>query len=92
MKVDFRTAPLDAATRALLEYAWKLTVAPETVERADVDALRAVGFSDRDVTDAAHNVAFFAYINRMAAGLGVESEPFMHGGGENIAPGDALAP
>ena len=67
-------------------------MAPETVERADVDALRTAGFTDRDITDAAHNVAFFAYINRMAAGLGVELEPFMHEGGENVAPGDALAP
>lgn len=92
MKDDFRAAPLDRATRALLEYAWKLALAPETVERADVDALRAVGFTDRDVTDAAHNVAFFAYINRMAAWLGVEMEPFMRAGGENVAPGDALEP
>jgi len=50
---------------------------------SDVDALRAQGFTDRDITDAAHNIAFFSYINRMAEGLGVDLEPFMEAGGEN---------
>jgi len=91
VKDDFRTAPLDDATRALLRFAWKLTTTPGAMVREDVEALRSAGFSDRDITDAAHNVAFFAYINRMAAGLGVEMEPFMEAGGENVAPGDSLA-
>jgi uncharacterized peroxidase-related enzyme len=90
VKDDFRTAPLDDATRALLEYARKLTTTPGTMVREDVEALRVAGFSDRDITDAAHNVAFFAYINRMASGLGVELESFMDEGGENVAPGDSL--
>lgn len=59
--------------------------------RADVDGLRAHGFSDRDVTDAVHNVAFFAYVTRVAEGLGVELEPFMEAGGENVAPGTPCA-
>ena len=50
---------------------------------SDVDALRAQGFTDRDITDAAHNIAFFSYINRMAEGLGVNIEPFMGAGEEN---------
>ena len=56
---------------------------------SDVDALRAQGFTDRDITDAAHNIAFFSYINRMAEGLGVSLEPFMEDGGESIAPREA---
>ena len=90
LKTDFRSASVDAATRALLEYADKLAREPWTVSVADVDALRQHGFSDKDVTDAAHNVAFFAYINRMALGLGVELEPFMEQGGENVGPNDRL--
>ena len=49
----------------------------------DVDNLRTQGFTDRDITDAAHNIAFFSYINRMGEGLGVEIEPFMEAGGED---------
>ncbi len=56
---------------------------------ADVDALRAQGFTDRDITDAAHNIAFFSYINRMGEGLGVDIEPFMDEGGESVTPGEA---
>ena len=55
---------------------------------ADVDLLRGQGFTDRDITDAAHNIAFFSYINRMAEGLGVDIEPFMESGGEHITPDD----
>ena len=53
---------------------------------ADVDNLRAQGFTDRDTTDAAHNIAFFSYINRMGEGLGVDIEPFMEAGGERTPP------
>ena len=56
----------------------------------DVDALHAQGFTDRDITDAAHNIAFFSYINRMAEGLGVDIEPFMESGGESLAPDQSL--
>ena len=53
---------------------------------SDVEALRAQGFTDRDITDAAHNIAFFSYINRMGEGLGVSIEPFMTQGGESVTP------
>ena len=42
---------------------------------ADVSALRAGGFSDRDVVDANQVVSYFNYVNRVADGLGVELEP-----------------
>ena len=42
------------------------------MSRADVEELRRHGFTDRDVTDIVHNVAVFAYINRVAEGLGLE--------------------
>lgn len=44
------------------------------MQLADVDALRAVGLSDRDVVDANQVVAYFNYVNRIADGLGVELE------------------
>ena len=90
IKNDHETAPIDAPTRALLDYAEKLARTPPTVTRDDVEQLRRHGFDDRAITDAAHNVAFFAYINRIGAGLGVELEPFMLSGGEHVAPGAPL--
>jgi uncharacterized peroxidase-related enzyme len=60
--------------RALLAYADKLTLAPSTIARDDIDALRAEGLDDRAIHDACAIVAYFAFVNRIADGLGVELE------------------
>ncbi len=60
--------------RALCAYALKLTTTPHAMRATDVDALREVGLSDRDVVDANQVVAYFNYVNRIADGLGVELE------------------
>jgi uncharacterized peroxidase-related enzyme len=65
----------DDRLRALLQYAERLTLQPGSVEPAHIDALRAAGLDDRAIHDAAQAVAYFAYINRVADGLGVDLEP-----------------
>lgn len=72
---DHATAPLAPRQRAMLDYARKLTVAITEVERADVDALRAAGWTDEDVLDIAEVAALFNFTNRMASGLGWEPNP-----------------
>ena len=72
---DWRSAPLGPRRRAMLVYAEKLTRSPGAVTRADVEALREVGFGDRDVLEIAEVTAYYAYVNRIAEGLGVELEP-----------------
>lgn len=42
--------------------------------REDVDALRAVGLDDRDVLGLVECVAYYAYANRIADGLGLALE------------------
>jgi uncharacterized peroxidase-related enzyme len=64
-------APSD---RALVEYADKLTRTPGAVTSADVAQLRTAGFDDRAIHDACAIVAHFAFVNRIADGLGVELE------------------
>ncbi len=59
---------------AMLTYAIKLTLTPGEMVRADVEALQAVGFSDRDILDIAEVVGYYAYVNRIADGLGVQLE------------------
>jgi len=66
--------PLTAPDRALLAYAEKLTRSPGTVAGADVEELRRAGFDDRAIHDACAIVAYFAFVNRIADGLGVELE------------------
>lgn len=75
VKCDFRTAPLDAATRAMLEYAEKATLRPDCMTPEDLDVLRSQGFADVDILDIVHVMAYFNYINRVADSLGVEGEP-----------------
>jgi alkylhydroperoxidase family enzyme len=69
------TAPqLTAGERALLAYADLLTQTPWIVIREDVDALRAAGYDDRGIHDACAIISYFAFVNRIASGLGVEVE------------------
>jgi uncharacterized peroxidase-related enzyme len=62
---------------AMLAYAEKLTARPGDVVEADVEALRSVGFSDRDVLDLCEVVAYYAYTNRIVDGLGVSLESWI---------------
>lgn len=76
-KRDWRSAPLTPADRALLEYADALTRAPWAIQRDDLDRLRARGWTDEQISDAAQVIGYFNYINRIADGLGVDPEDFM---------------
>ena len=71
---DYRTAGLPAADLAMLDYTVKLTRSPGAMTAADVDALRAQGFDDRAIHDICAIAAYYAFVNRIADGLGVELE------------------
>ncbi len=60
----------------MLDYAAKLTREPWKVEAADINRLKHVGFDDRAILDICQITAYYAYVNRMADGLGVELEGF----------------
>jgi uncharacterized peroxidase-related enzyme len=79
---------LSSRERALLAYADRLTLAPATVRREDVAALRAAGLDDRGIHDACAIVAYFAFVNRIADGLGVELEAPAAGPGAAPAVAD----
>jgi uncharacterized peroxidase-related enzyme len=60
--------------RVMLDYARKLTRTPGAMEIADVQRLRDHGFGDRAIHDICAVTAYFAFVNRIADGLGVELE------------------
>ena len=60
----------------MLTFAVKLTKTPGAINDADVDALRSAGFTDRDILDIVEVVGYYAYANRIADGLGIETEPW----------------
>lgn len=65
---------LPPADRALLDYALKLTEDPGAMTAHDVDRLRQNGFDDVAIHDLATVTAYFAFVNRIADGLGIEPE------------------
>ena len=74
---DWTTAPLSPKRTAMLAYAVKLTRTPGAMDDADVEDLRTVGFSDRDILDITEVVGYYAYANRIADGLGIETESWI---------------
>lgn len=71
---DYRNAPISPPELALLEYAEKLTREPSACRQSDLNLLRQAGWGDRAVLDATLTTAYFAFVNRIADGLGVELE------------------
>ncbi len=72
---DFREVELTSKQRQMLEYASKLTRSPDAISEADVDALREAGFSDKDILDINLITSYFNFVNRIAAGLGIDFSP-----------------
>ncbi len=58
----------------MLDYAVKLTMQPAKMEEADVITLRQAGFTDSAILDINQITAYYAFVNRLADGLGVELE------------------
>ena len=60
--------------RAMATYARRLTQSPATVGLEHAAELRVAGLDDREIHDLAMVVAYFAFANRVALGLGAEVE------------------
>ena len=61
----------------MLDFAVKLTETPAATSDTDVDSLRQAGFNDRDILDIVEVVAYYAYANRIADGLGLQTEDWI---------------
>ena len=83
LQTDYRQAKLSSADRAMLDYAYKLTLTPWKMVDADVQILRDHGFTDRAIHDINQITAYYAYVNRVADGLGVSLEEFWQEDDEN---------
>ncbi len=74
LRTNFRAMRLNRADSAMLRYVMKLTHSPREMTANDVNSLRAEGFDDRAIHDICSIAAYFAFVNRVADGLGVELE------------------
>ena len=64
---NYRAAGLPPRQKAMLDFAVKLTEAPDKIEEADRAELRKAGCSDREIWDIAAVAAFYNMSNRLAA-------------------------
>lgn len=69
-----KSIELDAVDDAILSYAIKLTQTPAGMTSQDVQDLRRHGLNDLAIHDLCAIVGYFAFVNRIADGLGVELE------------------
>ena len=76
---DYRRAGLDPKTRAMLDYAIKITRTPVECEEADIEKLRELGFSMDDVYDIITTASVYNYNNRVAEAAGHLPDRANHG-------------
>ena len=76
--MNWRVAPLDARQTAMLTFAEKMTIASSTIVEADRDALRAAGFSDRDIWDIANVAGLYNMTNRVASATDMRPNDAYH--------------
>ena len=70
--MNYRDAELDPRDRAMLDFAWALADRPESVGEEEREALRAAGWSDRDLWDIAAVASFFSMTNRMSSAIDLQ--------------------
>ncbi len=69
---DWRTAPIDERTRAMLGFLEKLTLSPGDIEPDDAAAVLAAGVTADDFQDAVAACSLFNTITRVADTLGFD--------------------
>lgn len=74
---DPHSAGTSERERAIVQFAIDLTLAPDTLGREQVLALREQGLGDGEILDLIHAIAIFAWANRLMLNLG---EPVFSGG------------
>ncbi len=76
--MNHRIADLPPHQRAMLDFAWKLTLTPDQIGDRDRAILSEQGLSDEDVFDLCDVVGFFNYTNRVAHGVDMMPNPEYH--------------
>jgi uncharacterized peroxidase-related enzyme len=76
--MNWRSAPLDPRQRAMLGFAEKVTTQSAAIEEADRQALREIGFTDRDIWDIASVAGFFNMTNRLASAVDMRPNDDYH--------------
>ena len=76
--MNYRTAELEPAQMAMLDFAVKLTETPNLFEESDRQHLRNHGFSDQAIWDICAVTGFFNMSNRVATGTDMQPNQEYH--------------
>ncbi len=76
--MNWRAAALDARQKAMLQFAETMTIASASIEEHHRDALRQVGFSERDIWDIAATASLYNMTNRMASATDMRPNDAYH--------------
>jgi uncharacterized peroxidase-related enzyme len=85
LAVNHRHVELEPRDRALLDFAVKLTKTPAECGQADLEQLRAVGFTDEDILHIVEVTAIFNYNVRLATATGLFPNAEYHDLGRTAA-------
>ena len=86
---NYRAADLPPRQRAMLDFAVRLTEAPDRIAAEDRQKLRAAGFSDREIWDIAAVAAFYNMSNRLAAAVDLRPNRAYHYSARQQVPAPA---
>lgn len=78
MVMNYRSADLAPRHRAMLDFAAKLTTDPDKILEDDREALRAAGFTNRDIWDIGATASFYNMSNRMASAVDMRPNAEYH--------------
>lgn len=79
---DGEEARLEPRMQLIYDFAIRLSRSPIAVTEADIDGLRAAGFSKLEIYDLIQSVALFGWANRLMHSLGdpvIDGQPAPHG-------------
>lgn len=79
--MNYRVADLSPREREMLDFALLMTTASASIEEEHRQALRDVGFSDKDIWDIASVASFYNMSNRMSSAVGMMPNPEYHSQG-----------
>jgi len=72
--LGYEHAGLDERRLEMIRWVDKLTRTPAKMTEQDLAPLRRAGFDDADILAIAEVTGYYAYVNRIADGLGVQLE------------------
>ncbi len=72
---DFRTAPIDDADKAMFAFLEKMNRESNQLQQADIDVVKAAGWTDEALYDAITVCALFNFYNKWIDATGVSDMP-----------------